>query len=228
MSDTRPVLRTRHLCRQYVDGDKTIDVLNGVDLSLAAGDMVAIVGQSGCGKSTLLQLLGGLDRPTSGEIWWDDTPIQNMSEKALARYRNRHLGFVYQFHHLLPEFDAVENVAMPLLLGGASPKEAERQAKTLLESVGLAERYRHRPGELSGGERQRVAFARALACSPKVVLADEPTGNLDEHTAEEVFALMVSLNKAMGTAFLVVTHSSQIASQMDKIWTLKDGQLTDY
>jgi lipoprotein-releasing system ATP-binding protein len=228
MSDTRSVLRARHLCRQYVDGHKTIDVLNGVDLSLASGDMVAIVGQSGCGKSTLLQLLGGLDRPTSGEIWWDDTPIQNMSEKALARYRNRHLGFVYQFHHLLPEFDAVENVAMPLLLGGASPDEAESRAKTLLESVGLAERYHHRPGELSGGERQRVAFARALACSPKVVLADEPTGNLDEHTAEEVFALMVSLNKALGTAFLVVTHSAQIASQMDKIWTLKDGQLTDY
>ena len=224
MSD-QAVLRAENLVKTFEDGRRRVEVLRGVNLAIAPGDRVAIVGASGSGKTTLLQLLGGLDEPTSGEVFVAGVAMSRLGDVERGRLRNRALGFVYQFHHLLPEFTALENVALPLLVRGARPQEAEAQAAELLNRVGLAERLDHRPGQLSGGERQRVALARALVTRPAAVLADEPTGNLDRATGNKVFELLLELNAALGTAVVVVTHDPELASRMARVLTLEDGRL---
>lgn len=223
MSDI--ILSSSKLCKSYNDGVSKVDVLKGINLAIAKGDRVAIIGPSGSGKSTLLHLLGGLDKPTSGSININDVNWQKISEKQRCQLRNQRLGFVYQFHHLLPEFTALENVAMPLLLSGMTVKKAEHQAYEMLDHVGLKKRVEHKPAQLSGGERQRVAIARALVHQPHCVLADEPTGNLDQTTAGKVFDLMLDLNKKMNTALVIVTHDQQIAKRMDRILVLHEGAL---
>ena len=219
------MLRCDKLVKHFKEGDYEVQVLNGVGLSVAPGERVAIVGSSGSGKSTLLHLLGGLDTPTSGEVLVNDEPLSRMSDSARGVLRNRSIGFVYQFHHLLPEFTAVENVAMPLLIRGIEPDEAEAKAVELLGKVGLAQRLTHRPAKLSGGERQRAAVARALIHRPAVVLADEPTGNLDTHTGEQVYQLMLELNREMGTALVLVTHDMKMAERAQRVLHLQDGRL---
>ena len=223
MSDL--ILKSHKLYKTYNDGASKIEVLKSTDLAIAKGDRVAIIGPSGSGKSTLLHLLGGLDKPTSGEVLINNVNWQAIGEKQRCQLRNQQLGFVYQFHHLLPEFTALENVAMPLLLLNNDVLCAKQKAAQMLERVGLDSRMEHKPAQLSGGERQRVAIARALVHQPHCVLADEPTGNLDQATAAKVFDLMIELNAQMNTALVIVTHDHQIAKRMDRILVLHQGSL---
>jgi lipoprotein-releasing system ATP-binding protein len=222
-----PPLECRGLIKKFDEGGLALDVLHGVNMTIAAGETMAIIGASGAGKTTLLQLLGGLDRPTAGQVlvFGKDLSLLNNAERG--QVRNQSLGFVYQFHHLLPEFTAVENVAMPLLLRRQSLAKVRQQAEDLLARVGLSERLNHRPGELSGGERQRVAVARALVTKPAVVLADEPTGNLDHKTGDRVLDLLMELNTETGASLVVVTHSLAIAERMNRVLTLEDGDLRE-
>ncbi len=219
------VIACRGVTRRYVDGANVVEVLRGIDFDIAAGETVAITGSSGSGKSTLLHLLGGLDQPDSGDITLCGLPLAQTGETERARLRNRMLGFVYQFHHLLPEFSALENVAMPLLIGRLAVGAATARAGAMLERVGLAARATHRPAELSGGERQRVAIARALVTAPRCLLADEPTGNLDLRNAQTTCDLLLELCRDSQAAIVVVTHDERVAERMDRRYRLEDGQL---
>ncbi len=220
-----PLLVCQGVRKTYTEAALDTEVLKGVDLSINAGELVAIIGSSGSGKSTLLHILGALDEPSAGEVIFNTTNLTSLSANKQAKLRNKHIGFVYQFHHLLADFSAVENVAMPLLIGGVSKSQSRERAVELLTKVGLSHRLEHRPSELSGGERQRVAIARALVNKPDLVLADEPTGNLDHQTALDIYELMRELNRESGTAFLVVTHDTELAEKLDKQLQMKDGEL---
>ena len=228
MSDPRTaVVRAEGLGKTYAEGSLRTPVFDGLDFEVHAGETIAVLGASGAGKSTLLHLLGGLDTPTVGEVYVDGQKMSALSDAARGLLRNRALGFVYQFHHLLPEFTALENVMLPVLLGGASIPDATSHARELLESVGLAHRLEHKPGELSGGERQRAAVARALVNRPACVLGDEPTGNLDEKTAAAVFAQMLELNRAHRTSLVLVTHDRGLARRLDRVLELHEGKLRE-
>ncbi|GAL21940.1 lipoprotein-releasing ABC transporter ATP-binding protein LolD [Vibrio maritimus] len=224
---SNPLIACRNIRKTYHDGAVDTEVLKGVSFDIASGELVSIIGSSGSGKSTLLHVLGALDEATEGSVEFQGQSLLDMGSNQQAKLRNQHLGFVYQFHHLLSDFTAVENVAMPLLIGGAKVSSAKQEARELLERVGLQHRLDHRPSELSGGERQRVAIARALVNKPDLVLADEPTGNLDHATALSIYDLMRTLNREYGTAFLVVTHDNELASKMDKQLHMQDGLLVD-
>ncbi|MDR0529545.1 MAG: ATP-binding cassette domain-containing protein [Zoogloeaceae bacterium] len=225
--ESAPALECRALKKSFLQGKSEVPVLSGITFRLGAGESLAIIGASGSGKSTLLHLLGGLESPDQGEVFLMGEEISKMPEAARSRWRNRHLGFIYQFHHLLPEFSALDNVAMPLMIRRIPGKEARLRAKEALTAVGLGERLTHRPGELSGGERQRAAVARALAAEPALLLADEPTGNLDSRTAAQVFALMAREAQRRRAGMIVVTHDIELACRMDRVLRLSDGVLLD-
>ena len=220
-------VRIEGLSKTFVKGGRQLRVLRGLDLSLAAGEKVAVVGQSGSGKSTFLHLLGTLDRPSTGQIWFGDRPVFSRSDAELDALRNQEIGFVFQFHHLLPDHDALRNVMLPALIGGVPMGQARERAASLLTRVGLGERLRHRPGELSGGEQQRVALARALVRRPSLVLADEPTGNLDPETAGGIFDMLMELNAEEGTTLVVVTHSNELAQRFPRCLRLESGAFVD-
>jgi lipoprotein-releasing system ATP-binding protein len=224
---TNAVLQCRGVTRRFREGGSELVVLSGIDLTIGAAERVAIVGASGSGKTTLLQIMGGLDDPSDGEVYVNGQPMHGGNELSKADLRNRYLGFVYQFHHLLPEFTAAENVAMPLLIRRVAKSDALHQAAELLDRVGLGERLTHKPGELSGGERQRAAVARALITKPQLVLADEPTGNLDAGNGEHVLKLMLELNDELNTSLVIVTHDQNIAARMDRILMLENGTLRE-
>ena len=226
MNNLQPLLSAKNLYKTYKEGKMVTEVLKNVSFDIYPQSLLAIIGSSGSGKSTLLHLLGGLDKPTSGEIIFKLQQLNQLSEQEKAHLRNQEIGFVYQFHHLLPDFTALENVAMPLLIAGTSPNEAKKRAMAMLESVNLVKRANHRPAELSGGERQRVAIGRALINNPALVMADEPTGNLDKSTADAIFDLLIKLNREHGTAFLVVTHDLVLANKLDQQLIMSDGQLS--
>jgi len=219
------ILQSRALCKSFCDADKELQVLQGVDFQVSENQLIAIMGSSGSGKSTLLHLLGGLDVPTSGEVFWGDENINQLTEKKKCRLRNKHLGFVYQFHYLLPEFSALENVMMPLLIGETDLSYARAIALDFLQKVDLLDRKHHKIGELSGGERQRIAIVRALITRPKCVLADEPTGNLDAKTAAHVLQVMFDLQRELGTSFVIVTHDLSLAQKMQINYELEQGKL---
>lgn len=219
------IIKCELLTKSYHDGNTSVDVLKGIDFSIHKGDRIAVVGPSGSGKSTLLHLLGGLDKPTAGKVLINNVNWQDFSEKRRCQLRNKKLGFIYQFHHLLPEFTALENVAMPLLLAGLTADKGREQARTILDQVGLTARMQHKPSQMSGGERQRVAIARALVNKPACMFADEPTGNLDQATAIRVFDLMLELNKQLKTALVIVTHDMSLAQRMDRVINLQEGNL---
>ncbi len=224
----QPILECRDLSKRFEDAGRIVDVFSDINFSVMPGECVGILGVSGAGKSTFLHLLGGLDLPTSGEVLLAGQNAASMKERAKSHFRNQHLGFVYQFHHLLPEFNALENVCMPLWIKGISKRIAKQRAAALIDQVGLSQRMVHRVAELSGGERQRIALARALVTQPSCVLADEPTGNLDAETAAQVFDLMLHLNKTLRTSFVIVTHNKTLTAQMDRALLLKDGGLLNY
>ena len=220
------MLHATHIAKDYNDGIRNdLHVLNNISFSLEHGETSAIIGSSGSGKTTLLNILGGLDKPTSGQVMLNDVDVHKLSEKQRCIVRNKSFGFIYQFHHLLPEFTALENVAMPLLIKGTSIKQAKQRAEEVLDNVGLKKRIHHKPSELSGGERQRAAIARALIHQPECILADEPTGNLDRKNAEQAIELIIDLNKQYNTSLVIVTHDLKIAERMDTIYTLEDGVL---
>ncbi len=223
----QPVVHAQSVCKQYTETGTTIQVLHALDLCVMPGECIAIIGASGCGKSTLLHLLAGLEKVSAGTILIDGQQLSSMSAGKLNQLRNRALGFIYQMHHLLPELSCLENVAMPLLIRGYSSARAQKEAAALLDRVGLSERLDHRPSELSGGQRQRAAIARALVSNPRCVLADEPTGNLDEKAAEEIQQLMLELNRELQVSFIVTTHNMRLARQMPRTLRLAGGKLTD-
>lgn len=219
------ILEVRALCKTYTSGPNRVEVLNGIDLDLQAGTTTALVGASGAGKSTLMHLLGALDRPTSGTVLFRGEDVFKKNDRELAAFRNRSIGFVFQFHHLLPEFTALENVMMPALIARVPRNTAMKNAAILLNDVGLGQRMTHRPGELSGGEQQRVAIARALALEPEILLADEPTGNLDSSTGQQVIELIMALHRDAGTSLVLVTHDQHLAASMERVITLRDGRV---